>query len=44
VDGHGIPRNRDLCRAARDLHRAIDREADIGTYFDPNVWIVHDLG
>ena len=23
---------------------AIDREADLGTYFDPNVWIVHDLG
>jgi GNAT superfamily N-acetyltransferase len=23
---------------------AIDHEADLGTYFDPNVWIVHDLG
>lgn len=21
----------------------IDREKDIGTYFDPNVWIIHDL-
>ncbi|MEX1295435.1 MAG: GNAT family N-acetyltransferase [Candidatus Limnocylindrales bacterium] len=21
----------------------IDRENDIGTYFDPNVWIIHDL-
>ena len=21
----------------------IDREADLGTYHDPNVWIVHDL-
>lgn len=22
----------------------IDREADLGTYLDPNLWIVHDLG
>ncbi len=23
---------------------AIDREADTGTYLDPNVWVIHDLG
>lgn len=28
-------------RAAAVVH--IDRDADQGTYFDPNVWIVHDL-
>ncbi|MET0772798.1 MAG: hypothetical protein ABWZ82_06930 [Candidatus Limnocylindrales bacterium] len=28
-------------RAAAVVH--IDRDADRGTYFDPNVWIVHDL-
>ena len=28
-------------RAAAVVH--IDREADQGTYLDPNVWIVHDL-
>ena len=22
----------------------IDRDADVGTYHDPNVWIIHDLG
>jgi hypothetical protein len=28
-------------RAAAVVH--IDRDADEGTYFDPNVWIVHDV-
>jgi GNAT superfamily N-acetyltransferase len=28
-------------RAAAVVH--IDRDADLGTYLDPNVWIIHDL-
>jgi GNAT superfamily N-acetyltransferase len=28
--------------AAAPIH--IDREADEGVYYDPNVWVVHDLG
>lgn len=31
-----------LPRGAADILR-IDREADLGVYLDPNVWIVHDL-
>jgi hypothetical protein len=29
-------------RAASLVH--IDREADAGVYYDPNVWVIHDIG
>lgn len=42
--GMGLPESGDhiVPRAAAVVR--IDRDADRGTYFDPNIWIVHDLG